>query len=96
MRNLVKLLAVTCGAFALVSAAAETSRASRARPATPHNPFVLLLKGIYEPVTTAPDLGLSTVDLEDGTYSKCKIVGVSGIRGAGGNEIGELPGPGGT
>jgi hypothetical protein len=43
--------------------------------------FVLLLKGLYQPVTRAPNYGLSTVDLSDGSYSTTKIYPVSGTRG---------------
>jgi hypothetical protein len=40
--------------------------------------FVLLLKGLYQPVVDGPDLGLSTVDLSDGSYSTTKIYPVHG------------------
>jgi hypothetical protein len=43
--------------------------------------FVLLLKGLYQPVVHGPDLGLSTVDLSDGSYSKTKIYAVGGFPG---------------
>jgi hypothetical protein len=39
---------------------------------------VLLLKGLYSPVVNGPDLGLSTVDLSDGSYSTTKIYPVIG------------------
>ena len=52
------------------------------QPAVPtSNPFVILLKGIYEPVVHGPDLGLSQVDLNDGSYSKTKIYRVDGLPG---------------
>ena len=41
--------------------------------------LVLLLKGLYSPVVKGPDLGLSTVDLSDGSYSTTKIYPVTGI-----------------
>jgi len=44
-------------------------------------PLVLLLKGLYQPVVDGPDLGLSTVDLSDGSYSTTKIHPVSGVPG---------------
>ncbi len=47
----------------------------------PTDSFVLLLKGLYEPVVHGPNLGLSVVDLSDGSYSKTKIYPVSGIPG---------------
>ena len=43
--------------------------------------FVLLLKGLYQPVVHGPNLGLSVVDLNDGSYSTTKIYPVSGIPG---------------
>ena len=49
--------------------------------AVPNDSFVLLLKGVYEPVVHAPNLGLSTVDLKDGSYSKTLIYPVSGVPG---------------
>jgi hypothetical protein len=49
--------------------------------AKPHDLFVLLLKGRYQPVVHGPDLGLSTVDLNDGSYSATKIYSVLGLPG---------------
>ena len=49
--------------------------------APPSDSFVVLLKGLYEPVVHGPNLGLSTVDLSDGSYSKTKIYPVSGTPG---------------
>ena len=46
----------------------------------PENLFILLLHGLYKPVVHAPDLGLSSVDLDDGSYSTTKIYPVFGIR----------------
>ena len=47
------------------------------------NPFILLLKGLYSPVNVgqgpAHNLGLSSVDLSDGSYSKTLIYPVFGI-----------------
>jgi len=50
--------------------------------AVPSNPFVILLKGIYEPVVHFPDLGLNQVDLSDKTYSTVPIYSESGNPGA--------------
>jgi hypothetical protein len=50
-------------------------------PAVPGDSFVILLKGIYEPVVHGPHLGLSLVDLNDGTYIKTDIYRVSGLPG---------------
>ena len=43
--------------------------------------FVILLKGRYEPVGAAPDLGLSSVTLDDGSYSTVPIYPVRGTPG---------------
>jgi hypothetical protein len=47
----------------------------------PSDPFVVLLQGLYERVVQAPNLGLSVVDLNDGSYLKTKIYPISGIPG---------------
>jgi len=50
--------------------------------AVPNDSFVVLLKGLYErPVVKGPNLGLSMVDLDDGSYSTTKIYPVSGTPG---------------
>ena len=49
--------------------------------AQPADSFVVLLKGLYQPVTHGPNLGLSSVDLNDGSYSTTKIYPVIGIPG---------------
>ena len=49
--------------------------------AAPADPFVVLLKGLYQPVVDAPNLGLSEVDLRDGSYLTTKIYPVSGTPG---------------
>jgi hypothetical protein len=45
----------------------------------PDDSFVLLLKGLYRPVTHGPNLGLSTVNLNDGSYSTTKIYSILGL-----------------
>jgi hypothetical protein len=57
-----------------------------------HGLFVVLLKGLYKPVVHAPNLGLSVVDLDDGSYSKTKIYPVIGLPGHkdGNNAIGDF------
>jgi len=49
----------------------------------PDNPFILLLKGIYQLVPPhkgpANNLGLTTVSLSDGTYSTTRIYPIFGI-----------------
>jgi hypothetical protein len=52
-----------------------------ARSARSSDSFVVLLKGLYQPVTHGPNLGLQSVDLNDGSYSTTKIYPVSGIPG---------------
>jgi hypothetical protein len=49
--------------------------------AAPTDTFVILLKGRYQPVVHGPNLGLSMVDLSDGSYSTTKIYPVSGTPG---------------
>ena len=50
---------------------------------TPNDPFILLLHGIYQPVPEGAgprdNLGLTTVNLSDGSYSKTRIYPVFGI-----------------
>jgi hypothetical protein len=45
----------------------------------PADPFILLLRGIYVPVTNGPNLGLPGVNLADGTYSRTRIYAVFGV-----------------
>jgi hypothetical protein len=45
----------------------------------PNDPFILLLHGLYQPVVHAPNLGLSSVNLNDGSYSTTKIYPVFGV-----------------
>jgi hypothetical protein len=66
---------------ALLALLASPGRVMAQGPAVPGDSFVLLLKGIYEPVVHAPNLGLSMVNLNDGSYSKTLIYPVSGIPG---------------
>ena len=42
------------------------------------NTFSILLQGRYKSVVHGPDLGLTTVDLSDGSYSKTKIYHANG------------------
>src|SRR5437879_1633377 len=51
----------------------------------PNDPFILLLKGFYQPVPMGSgkhNFGLTTVDLDDGSYSKTRIYPIFGIRGS--------------
>jgi hypothetical protein len=67
-------------AVTLVALLASTGPAL-GQAAVPSDPFVILLEGRYESVAHGPDLGLSQVDMKDGTYWKVPIYGVSGIPG---------------
>ena len=51
----------------------------------PNDPFIILLKGLYQPVPKGSgqhNFGLTTVDLDDGSYSKTRIYPIFGIRGS--------------
>jgi hypothetical protein len=52
-----------------------------AKEARESGSFVVLLKGRYQPVVGAPNLGLSSVTLDDGSYSTVSIYPVSGTPG---------------
>ena len=66
---------------ALVALLSFPGRVMAQGKAVPDDSFVLLLKGLYQPVVHGPNLGLSMVDLDDGSYSTTKIYPVSGIPG---------------
>jgi hypothetical protein len=53
------------------------STAKKGQP--PAETFLILLEGLYEPVERCDDLGLSGVDLCDGSYSTTLIYPVSGL-----------------
>jgi hypothetical protein len=65
------------GALVTLLVRPELASARGREPAS----LVLLLRGLYQPVVSGPDLGLSTVDLSDGSYSTTKIFPVSGVQG---------------
>jgi hypothetical protein len=52
----------------------------------PNDPFIVLLHGIYHPVPIgqgpAANLGLTTVNLSDGSFSKTRIYPIYGVDGA--------------
>src|SRR5215831_3977910 len=73
------VLAGMSGAFAAVLASPRRVVAEDANLL--NDPFILLLHGIYQPVVTGPDLGLSSANLSDGTYSRTRIYPVYGIKG---------------
>jgi hypothetical protein len=66
---------------ALVALLSSPGRVMAKETAEPNDSFVVLLKGVYEPVVDGPNLGLSEVNLGDGSYSITKIYPVNGIPG---------------
>jgi len=66
---------------ALVALLSVPGRLMAQGNAVPDDSFVVLLKGLYQPVVKGPKLGLSMVDLNDGSYSTTKIYPVSGTPG---------------
>lgn len=66
------------GAFALLAGPELAMAAEKASKAPS---LVVLLRGLFSPVVSGPDLGLSTVDLRDGSYSTTKIYPVIGTPG---------------
>jgi hypothetical protein len=69
------------GALVALSPLVFSGRAMAQGKTVPSDSFVLLLKGLYQPVVHGPNLGLSVVDLNDSSYSTTKIYPVSGIPG---------------
>ena len=69
------------GALVALSPLVFPGRVLAQGKAVPNDSFVLLLKGLYQPVVDGPNLGLSAVDLNDGSYSTTKIYPVSGLPG---------------
>jgi hypothetical protein len=69
---------------ALLALLASPGRVMAQGKAVPDDAFDVLLKGLYQPVPpgTGPNLGLSTVNVSDGTYSTTKIYPVNGIPGS--------------
>ena len=53
---------------------------------TPNDPFILLLHGLYQPVPIgqgpADNLGLTSLNLSDGSYSRTQIYPIFGVDGA--------------
>lgn len=69
--------AIGGGLITLLAPQLATAHGRARNPAS----LVVLLRGLYQPVDAGPDLGLSTVDLSDGSYSTTKIYPVSGVPG---------------
>ena len=69
--------AIGGGLITLLAPQLSMADEGRKNPAS----LVVLLRGLYQPVVDGPDLGLSRVDLSDGSYSTTKIYPVSGVPG---------------
>jgi hypothetical protein len=71
---------------ALTALLASSRRIMADDEGAPNDPFIVLLHGIYQPVPTgkgpAGNLGLTTVNLNDGFYSKTQIYPIFGVDGA--------------
>lgn len=76
-----KFLSGTLAALAASPLLAAPRRVIAKDVDTPGDPFILLLTGIYHsvPAGKGPNLGLTTVNLNDGSYSVTKIYPVYGI-----------------
>jgi hypothetical protein len=77
----------TLAALAASPLLAIPRRAMAEQMDTPSDPFILLLTGVYQPVPVGggPNLGLSAVNLGDGSYSVTKIYPIFGIGNEGGH-----------
>jgi hypothetical protein len=71
---------------ALAALLASSGRVMADNEGTPNDPFILLLTGVYQPVPIgkgpAGNLGLTMVNLSDGSYSKTQIYPIFGVDGA--------------
>src|SRR5207247_4131665 len=69
------------GGLAALAALALPGQVRAQAKTQPDDSFVVLLKGLYQPVTHGPNLRLSMVDLNDGSYSTTRIYPVNGTPG---------------
>jgi hypothetical protein len=71
---------------ALAALLASSRRAMADYEHGPNDPFIVLLHGIYQPLPIgqgpAGNLGLTTVNLSDGSFSKTQIYPIYGVDGA--------------
>jgi hypothetical protein len=71
---------------AVAALLASSRRVMADTEGAPRDPFIVLLHGIYQPVPIgqgpANNLGLTTVNLSDGSFSKTQIYPVYGVDGA--------------
>jgi hypothetical protein len=70
------------GGLAALAALALPTKVRAQSKTQPDESFVLLLKGLYQPLTDGPNLGLSKVNLNDGSYSTTRIYPVHGTPGS--------------
>ena len=74
------------GALAALLATPQRVMADRDDQHRLNDPFILLLKGVYAPVAAGKgpgdNLGLSSVNLSDGSYSRNRIYPIFGIAGS--------------
>ena len=64
---------------ALAALLSSQGRVKAEETDVPGDPFILLLHGLYQPVVHGPNLGLSSVNINDGSYSTTKIYPVFGV-----------------
>jgi hypothetical protein len=78
------------GALAAIMATPRLAVADDDKTESPNDPFILLLHGIYQPVPAGSgpksNLGLTSVNLNDGSYSTTQIYPVFGIGGNNGED----------
>lgn len=78
------------GALAALLASPKLVKAADDKTESPNDPFLLLLHGIYQPVPAGSgpksNLSLTSVNLNDGSYSTTQIYPVFGIGGNNGED----------
>jgi hypothetical protein len=82
-RDFVKTAGIGSASLVTLSTLADTLvNPALARPSLDPRPaakFTILVAGLYKPVVKCPDLGLTTVNVCDGTYRTIRIYPVSGL-----------------
>src|SRR5690349_10444689 len=75
MKTIINVIRLTLAsvALALLFGQVQLSAQDAADRNDKGDQLVLLLKGVYQPVAHAPKLGLTSVDLDDGTYASTNI-----------------------